>query len=174
MALDDFISVPEFAPVEDLFLGILDPLEGLIPGLKVRTGIEGGASFARPYVFIQRSPAAFAGSVVGGDERFTQRAVVSVHVFCREPDGELKAARLSEIVRRFLFSAWLKGQVVPKSGSMRELVLLASPHRATDWTSGTAGDYLANLPNGVVRYETEYGVVLRPVTDADDPLDLFA
>lgn len=174
MALEDLISVPEFAPVEDLFLGLLRPLEGLVPGLKVRTAIESGATFTAPYVFIQRTNAAFAGAAYGGDERFTQRCVVSVHVFCREPDGEEKASRLSEIVRRVLLSAWLKGQVVPQSGSMRELVLLAPPHRATDWSSGTAGDYLADLPVGLVRYETEYGVVLRPTFDAGDPLALFA
>lgn len=173
MALEDFIDYPEFAPVEDLFLGLLKPLEGLVPGLKVRTIIESEKTFTTPYVVVRRVPDAFANTGFG-DDRFTQRAVVSVQVFCKDPNGDEKGARLSEIIRRFLVTAWLRGQVVVQSGSMSQLVVLAPPYRADDWTPSTSATQGATLPQGVSRYETEYGVVLRPANDAGDPLALFA
>ena len=173
MALDDLIDYPEFAPVEDLFLGILKPLEGLVPGLKVRTIIESEKTFSAPYVVVRRVPDAFANANFGGDDRFIQRAVVAVTVFCSDPNGDEKGARLSEIVRRVLVTAWLRGQVVPKGGSMSQLLLIAPPHRGDDWNADASAVQGATLANGLVRYEAEYGVVLRPASDAGDPLELF-
>lgn len=174
MALDDLIDFPHFSPVEDLILAIVRPLEDELPGLKVRTIYEGKENFSTPYVLVRRVPAPFASSQFGqGEERFIQRAALAIQVITEDPDGDEKAAQLSEVIRRVLLTAWHRGTVVPKIGSIAHIVTLAPPHRVSDWATGTAIVQYATLPQNMHRYETEYGLILRPALDAEDPLALF-
>lgn len=172
MALSDIASVPQFSPLEDLILALLRPLEDEIPGLKVRTMYE--ENVTTPFILVRRISGAYASSQFGkGEERFVQRAVLAVQVITEDPNGDEKGAVLSELIRRVLTTAWLHQVVVPGAGSIATLVTLNPPHRASDWMTGTEVLQYANLPQQMHRYETEYGLILRPPHDPPDPLELF-
>lgn len=174
MALNDLVQFPHFGPIEDLALGLIRPLMAYIPGLKVQSIYEGAEEFSTPYVLVRRTPAPFASSQFGeGEERFLQRAALAVQVITEDPDGDEKAAQLSELIRRLLLTAWWKQTVVPGAGSIAAIRTLGPPHRVSDWATGTQVVQYATLPQEMHRYETEYGLLIRPAEDAA-PMTLFS
>lgn len=174
MPLSDIVQFPHFGPLEDLALGLIRPLEAYVPGLKVQSIYEGMEIFSTPYVLVRRVPDAFVSGQFGeGEDRFLQRAALAVQVITEDPEGDEKAAQLSELIRRLLLTAWWKQTVVPRAGSIAKLKLLAPPHRVSDWATGTQVVQYATLPQEMHRYEAEYGLLIRPAEDAV-PLELFA
>lgn len=87
---------------------------------------------------------------------------LAVHVFARDPDGELKAALVSEAVRVAFENAadgnWYKRGV----GALSDVRLDEEPNRKTDFATSAGPVQYADLPTGYWRYETRYMLWVRP------------
>lgn len=170
--LDELLdgTVAFLAP-EDLILGYLKPLEGVVPNLKVGTWIAEDQTF--PFVKVRVENAAQASGSFGGREvRWLRRAVFTVETFTQDPDGDYAGSRLQDIVVRRMLSAFVKQEVVPGVGHMGDFVILDPPHRASDWATSTGIVQYASLPQGVHRYESAFLIAHRPdMTTSIDPLD---
>ncbi|MEV1109937.1 hypothetical protein AB0I95_14940 [Micromonospora sp. NPDC049751] len=146
-------ALAELSPVEDLLLPILR--EGL-PGVPVQSLITADQRF--PLVLPRRIPHFGEWSA---DQRFTDEADVTVQCFAEDPDGDEDAGILSEAVRVVLRDAGLTGKAVPGRGRIISVRMTSAPRRATDWATATGPVQYADLPTGVIRYETQYRVAIR-------------
>ncbi len=171
--LNDLLNGPQFAPVEDLLLELLWPLEDEIPGLTIRSLIPEGVEC--PFVLVRREPGAYSSASFGlaGDDRYLQRAVVKVNTFTDDPDGDAKGALLQDVIRRRLSACWRRQITVPGMGSIARIQTSAPAQRVSDWATSTGVVQYANLPKGAHRYEATYGLVVRPSTTSRDPLAVF-
>lgn len=146
-------ALAELSPVEDLLLPILR--EGL-SGVRVQSLIEANQKF--PLVLPRRLP---HFGEWAADSRFTDEADISAQCFCEDPDGDEDAAILSEAVRVVLRDAGLAGKVVQGRGRIISVRMTSAPRRATDWATATGPVQYADLPTGVIRYETQYRINIR-------------
>ncbi|MFF9644731.1 hypothetical protein [Kitasatospora aureofaciens] len=150
---DRIKALAELSPVEDLLLAVLR--EGL-PGIQVQSLIRKAQTF--PLVLLRRDPNFGSWD---GDPRFTDSALVTVHTFCEDPDGDEDAAILAEAVRVIIRDAWLKHKIVPGRGHITRANLNSAPRRAPDWSTSSGPVQYADLPVGVWRYETTYQIEIR-------------
>ncbi|PSL04133.1 hypothetical protein CLV30_106138 [Haloactinopolyspora alba] len=157
-AVDELV---EFAPLEDVLLPILrDGLPGvavysLIPEEGLRAFVEGEVL---PFVLVRRHA---QQGYWDGDIRFLDQGDFTIHTFTADPDGDEDGARLSDAVRVVLRNAWMNKVTVPGRGSVTRLRMLESPRRVTDWATSSGPVQYADLPTGVWRYETLYGITIR-------------
>ena len=96
--------------------------------------------------------------VWGGDSRFIDTGTLTVQTFCEGLNADSDAAYLAEAVRVVLMQSLNK---VTTFGYLTECDLLTAAHRVTDWASATGPVQFADLPSGVMRYETTYGLAIR-------------
>ncbi|GAA0967408.1 hypothetical protein [Actinocorallia libanotica] len=146
-------ALAELSPVEDLMLAILR--DGL-PGIQVRSLIAADQHF--PLVLVRRDPTFGEWE---GDHRFLDSALIAVHCFCEDPDGDEDAAILSEAARVVIRDAWLSQKVVHGRGHITRLDVHTAPRRVTDWATATGPVQYADLPTGVWRYESKYQIEIR-------------
>ena len=150
-------ALADFAPVEDVVLPILR--DGLSP-LRVQSLIEFDQHF--PMVHVRRAQGLTSDV---GDPRFIDSALIQVHVFTEDPDGDEAGAVLSDAVRAVLWRAYREQTVVPGRGWISFFDLRHPPKRASDWATATGPVQYADLPTGVLRYESLYQLgVRRPFT----------
>ncbi|MFE3578134.1 hypothetical protein [Streptomyces vinaceus] len=150
---DQIKALAELSPIEDVMLALLR--EGL-PGIRVQSLIAKDQKF--PLVLVRRAP---TFGEWNGDTRFVDSALVTVHTFCEDPDGDEDAAILAEAVRVVVRDAWLRQKVVPGRGHITRAEINSAPRRATDWATSTGPVQYADLPVGVWRYETTYQIEIR-------------
>jgi len=155
---DSVRALAERTPVEDF---LLDLLRAELPDMPVNSLIGPDQQF--PFLLVRRIPGVGEGA---GDPRFLDAATIAVHAFVPDPDGDEDAAILSEAVRVVLRDAWLKQKVVPGRGHLTEWEMTIAPRRVTDWATATGPVQYADLPTGIVRYETQYHLIIRRPTRA--------
>ncbi|SNS50392.1 hypothetical protein [Actinacidiphila glaucinigra] len=146
-------ALAELSPVEDLLLAVLR--EGL-PGIRVKSLVDLHETF--PMVLVRRDP---TWGRWQGDTRFTDAARIVINCFAPDPDGDEDAAILSEAVRVIMRDAWLNQKVYPRRGHIIRVDMNSSPRRATDWATATGPVQYADLPTGIVRYESIFDVHIR-------------
>lgn len=163
------VSYPMFGSAEDLFLGILRPLEDNVPNLKVRAGIQNGDytadGFTTPYLLVHQDATAYASEQFGGDHRYVRRAAVTVQSFAEDGDdgeGQARCEALQEIALQALMTAHRNQVVVPGVGVISKFVATSPYHPTADWATGSNVVRFANLPKGMYRYEATYGLLYRP------------
>ncbi len=149
---ESVVSMAEFAPVEDVLLPIL---RQALPEVRIYSEVPEDDLF--PYVIVRVAPTERWWS---GDDRFVDWATVFVHVFAENPDGDRKAALLSEAVRVALRDAWLNGTVT-EHGHICGFRMTNRPSRRADWATAQGPVQYADLPTGVTRYETLYVLQIR-------------
>lgn len=174
MPLSDLLDdhLPAFAPIEDLMLAIFRPLEDEIPGLVVCTKIPANASL--PLIMVRREPGAFSSDSFGNarDSRFLDRAVVKVDTFVGGIDADADSALLQDIIRRRFFTVLKRQTTYPGMGHLVYLKLSAPAHSTSDWATSTGVVQYASLPKGWKRYESTYGLIVKPdFNSSRDPLD---
>lgn len=162
---------PIFQPIEDFLLAIYRPLEDVIPGLQVVTMIPPETDFSTPLMLTRSGESSWlSDSFEHGDPRFIRRYVVDIQVFTEDPDGDKKAAILSEIAWQRLNAVKRAGTVFPGMGHIAFLRTSSPAHFVNDWATATGVNQYANIDKGVYRYEAKYGVAVRP--DFDNPVDI--
>lgn len=143
----------EFTPVEDFAVALIQPH---IPDIPVRTLIDADQTF--PFVLVRRADSFGSWS---GDHRFIDDVQLFVHVYCEDPDGDEDAALLSDAIRCIIRDAWRNNTVIPGRGHIVGYDLVSSPRRVSDWATSAGPVQYADLPTGVHRYETRYGLMVR-------------
>lgn len=165
----DFSGSAAFAPATDLVQAILKPLEGEVPGLKVRSLIE--QNMTTPYVLARMTFGSWTSdSFHDSDNRFSRRAIVDVHVFTDGVDGDTSAWALSELCWQVLHRAVANQTVVPGVGSIAFLRINSPARRVSDWATSTGVQQYANLDKNYTRYQAVYGIVQRP--DRRSPISI--
>ena len=150
-----------FRSTTDLVLALLKPLEGEIPGLKVRSLIEESATL--PYILVRAVSGAWGSdSFHGADRRFLQRAVVDIQTFTAGKDSDTSGDALSELCFQMLYTAKENRTRVPGVGYLNYIRTSTSARRVSDWATSTGVQQYANLPKGWTRYQATYGIVHRP------------
>lgn len=159
--LPEFNGSLIFASTTDLIQHFLKPLEGMVPGLKVRSMIEDGLT--TPYVFARMTFGSWTSdSFHNSDNRFSRRAVVNIDIFTDGPDGDSAGWALSELCWQTLYAAREAQTVVPGIGSIAFLRINSPARRVSDWATSTGVQQYANLNKGYTRYQAVYGIVQRP------------
>lgn len=154
-------------PLEDYLIPLLRPLEQEVPRLKVRSIIE--PDLSTPYLMVRLRTGAWQNDSFGSDDRrFIRRMVADVQTWTEDPDGELKAAYLHEIVFQTLLKAQRNQDVIPGIGSLASLSTNSPAHRVADWATSTGTNQYANLAKGMHRYQATYAVAVKP--DRKNPM----
>lgn len=166
MAIFDGLGLPasvtglvEMAPVEDLVLAIIH--DGLpdVPCFSLISQTTGDMEF---FIIARRSP--YTGTW-DGDPRFIDHANVSVNVFCKGADADMKAALISEAVRVVIRDAAKTQKVYPGIGHLMSARMNTEPARQPDWASSTGPVQYADLPAGFQRYQSNWTLKIRRPTN---------
>ena len=148
---DEILGLVEMEPVEDLVLAVL---RSRIASVPVQSLIEDDQTF--PAIIAHR------GGSWGdwdGDPRFLDSGQLEVFCLAEGVEADTDAAHLSEAVRVVLRDAINK--VIPGRGHLTKVELISAPKRVPDWDTATGPVQYADLPVGVVRYESIYAVEIR-------------
>lgn len=148
----ELFDLIEFTPLEDIALHHLRA--GLPDAIHVNSLIADDQTF--PLVLVRRTP---DWGWWEGDERFIDQGQITIHAYAYGVEADSDAAFLSEAVRNVLRVS--KNVVVPELGHISHIEMIGSPHRASDWATSSGPVQYADLPTGVVRYESVYKLTLR-------------
>ncbi|MFY1688177.1 hypothetical protein [Plantactinospora sp. WMMB782] len=150
---DRVYELAELSPAEDVLLGVL---EARLPEVPSGAQIEMHQTF--PFIHLRRLDSFGEWS---GDPRFLDDAYMGVYCLVEDPNGDEDAAILSEAVRIVLRDAAKAKLVIPGRGSIVSIDMQGSPRRTSDWATSAGPVQYAELPAGVVRYESRYSVTVR-------------
>lgn len=151
----NILAMIEFSAVEDVAKAILEPVMAPIP---VETAIEVHPPY--PYVVVRRMST--DGDWTGDMRGFYDSARLAVHVYADDPNGDAKAALISEAVRKALWQAKTDCWSHPELGALTNIRMTMEPTRRADWATSTGPVQYADLPTGGWRYETHYALTIRP------------
>lgn len=149
---ESVLATAEFAPVEDVVLPLV---RDALPGLRIFSEVPEPELF--PYAVVRT---AHTERFWSGDDRFVDWAGISVHVFASDPDGERKAAIISDAIRVALRDAWLE-QRTTEHGWICAYRMINRPSRRSDWATATGPVQYADLPTGTQRYESMFWLQIR-------------
>ena len=153
------VAAVELTPVEDFMLTLLRDLHpDLLFYSWIPFDMTSGWLATEPFVLVRREPSM---SQMSFDERFIDLANVSIQVFVRDPEADLKGALISEAIRSSLHKEVRWPTYYPGLGSLSSVHRAEEAIRKTDWASGTGPVQFADLPTGFVRYEAVYRVQIR-------------
>lgn len=152
---DEVYDLVGFVPLEDVAQKALRLQFSEVP---VQTLISATQTF--PFILVRR------GDDWGrwqGDSRFVTSGLLQVQTFAEGLNADEDAALLGEAVRVALYAS--VNIALPDAGHITRVDPISLPHRMADWASATGPVQYADLPNGVVRYESTYEVAYRrPIT----------
>lgn len=97
-----------------------------------------------------------------GREGLLNSGALAIHVFSRDPDGELKGALVSEAIRNTLLTAARNNWYRPGLGALSRARVDEEPSRQTDWAPSQGPVQYADLPTGFWRHESRYMFWVRP------------
>lgn len=166
MSIFDQLGLPanvlakrQFSPIEDIVLGILrDPTIG-IPEIPCHANLEVLSDM--PLILVRGM--SDMGDWGGDPRGFYDTGRVAIHVYAKDPDGDMAASVISEAVRRVMFDAWRTHWRHPDLGVVTRLKMTGKPTRLPDWATATGPVQFADLPTGTWRYESRYSIVVgRP------------
>lgn len=152
---DEVLQLVERAPLEDVLLPLVRAR--LRKGVSVQSLYEMNPTL--PLVIIRRHTGLNSGG--WADPRFLSGGLVQVNCLTEGLDADEDAARLSESVRVILRDAHLNQTVVPGVGHLAVCEERQAPRRSADFATAVGPVQYADLPTGVVRYESTYYVVVR-------------
>jgi hypothetical protein len=162
---------PDFAPIEDLLLGIF---HRWFDGMGIHVASQFSEEMPIPAVIaradLRSGMQAFHS---GSDDRFTRAVPVSISVFSNGPagnglDADKTAAQLGESVTLCLRTAYMEQWVVSHAGHITALDQASIFVRKTDWQTSTNVVQYASLPEGLVRYESIYRIMFRPPVEGSN------
>lgn len=152
---DRIDDVAEFLAIED---AVLPVLRDAFPDVRVVSLISEDTPDPFPFILVRGS---HETGLWEGDERFIDVAMVAIHVFTEDPDGDWQAARLSEAVRVALRNAARQQFRLPDGSRIHSVTMTSRPRRVTDWATASGPVQYADLPSGTWRYETLFRVSVR-------------
>lgn len=145
------IDLVEMTPVEDLLLHLL---RERLPDIQVQSLIAADQTF--PLVLIRNTG---TWGDWDGDQRFLDAGSIQVNCFTRGINADIDGSLLSDAVRVAIRDSVNK--VVPGRGHITYQRLIERGHRATDWATSSGPVQYADLPQGVLRYESTFEIAIR-------------
>lgn len=145
------LALAEMTPMEDLVLHVL---RAKLTDIPVQSLIADDQKF--PMVLARRSG---DWGEWKGDSRFLDSGQLSIHVFIDGIEADSDGAILSEAVRVVLRDC--VNLVVPGKGHITKVRMQQAPTRKPDWATAVGPVQYADLPTGVVRFETVYQLEIR-------------
>ena len=165
--------IPEFGPAEDLLLRILrqyfygDPLALSRPPGSGPTDPEIVTLLPQdqvfPTVLIRRDKRSGSQNIRVENQRHMQSMVATFETFTQGLEADREGSMLQESVRHALQGAVDRQAGYPDIGYLNHMSLWSQPARVSDYATSTGVVQYASLPNGVVRYESIYQFIIRPV-----------
>lgn len=151
----------DFGPIEDLLLGIYKRYFASHPEVLVTTEFSEGMALPAVVARADRRSGtqAFHSTT---DDRFAKPAVISVSAFCEGDDADAMSSHLIEACRLGLNQALRQQWVIPHCGHLTAVDNSTQATRVTDWATSTGVVQYASLPQGVVRYEAIFRILVRP------------
>ena len=163
---DSIMSKVRYSPMEDVALAILrrafpDVLVlSLIPDDQPPSPEGGGDA---DYFILTRR--AYQWGEWGGDKRgFMDSGGIEIHVYTKDPDGDLKGALISEAVRSAFEQAAKEKWRIDDTTTVHAVQMIIEPIRKADWATSQGPVQYADLPQGSWRYITTYQVKTRRQT----------
>lgn len=164
--------LPEFGPSEDLLLRILrdyfygdpnvfdPPVDPeFVP--HIRTLLPEDTKF--PLLLVRRDRRSGSQTLDTNDQRHSLSAVATMETLCQGDDADEANALLQEAVRLCILGAVERQAGYPDLGYLNRVNIWSQPARVSDYATSTGVVQYASLPNGVVRYESIYQFIMRPV-----------
>lgn len=157
---------PDFGPVEDLMLGIFNRWFASVPTpVHVATQFEVGMPL--PTVIARADQRSGIQAFGNKDDRFLRITVVQVSVITAGPNGDgidadIEASQLAESAGLAIRQAHAEQWVIPGVGHLGYMEIASPFSRKTDFQTSTSVVQYASLPDGLVRYEGIYRILLRP------------
>lgn len=144
-------ALAQFKPLEDLILALLRDHFTEVP---IRSLITDPT--AVPCVVVRLGD---GWGVWNGDHRFITTGQLMVDTFADGLNADEDAAMLGEAVRVALRKSL--NVVKPGLGHLTSVEPIHLPRRKADWATAVGPVQYADLPTGVVRYESDYDVAWR-------------
>lgn len=153
-------KLPLHAPSDDLTLGVFRRYFGSIPDLHIGTLFSVDMPMPAVITYQERR----SGTVSHGvkDDRFLTAPVVAVNTLTAGINADVLGAQLQEACRQAIRTAQQEQWVIPGGGSISVMENSTEPSRVSDWATSTGVVQYAALPNGAVRYEAIYRLIVRP------------
>lgn len=143
-------------PMEDLMLKVL---REALPDIKVSSLINFQLHDIDTFILVRRTP---GDGYWRGRSNLLDEGGMTIQVYTRDPDADVKGALVSEAVRDALMDAVKESTYYPGLGQLKYIRMIEEPLRKSDWTTATGPVQFADLPNGFFRYETRYTFKIRP------------
>lgn len=100
-----------------------------------------------------------------GERRgFVDSGGIEVHVYTKDPDGDLKGALISEAVRSVFERAAREKWRIDDHTTVHSIEMMTEPIRKADWATSQGPVQYADMPQGMWRYITTYQVKTRRQT----------
>jgi hypothetical protein len=153
------VHIPMHGSVDDLLIGVLAQFfegQGIHIGTLYSEEIEPPMILARA----ERRSGGMADAI--HDDRYMHPALVSISTITSGVDADQIGEELQEAVRIALRQAQLDQTVVPNGGSISRITNSSLPSRVSDYATSTGIVQYASLPQGWVRWESVWRIVVRP------------
>lgn len=166
------LPIPEFGPPEDLLLRMMrqyfygDPFQvdpdGLSAGMP-HIGTLMPDDWKFPFLLVRRDKRSGSQNLTIMDQRHSMSAVATFETFCQGVEADTDNSMLQEAVRHAVFEAANEQWGWPDLGYLNRVNIWSQPARVTDYATSTGVVQYASLPGNVVRYESIYQFIMRPV-----------
>ena len=153
------VKLPVFGSTDEL---IFQVLKKFFEGQDVHVGTLYSEDLKPPLVIARRERRSGGITESITDDRFMQSSLVSVSTIAEGVDADTVAEELQEAVRIALRQAQLDQVVIPDGGSITRITNSTVPSRVSDYATSTGVVQYASLPQGQVRYEAIYRLIVRP------------
>lgn len=150
---------PIFGAVEDLILGILRPV--FVP-MGVGVFDQHTQGMPLPLIIARNTRATAINGMRPADVRFMRSYKVAVSVLTNGAEADVQGAYLAEAVQHVMLRAWHEQVFVPGLGSIAYIDAWVDPSRVSDIQTATNIVQYPSLPEGTVRYEQNFSLLVRP------------
>lgn len=151
------LSRVEVSPVEDMLLWLL---RDAFPEIPVHSLIPNETNDA-DFILARKNHSSGEPKT---NETFLHTADIYIDVFTTGPEGDARAALISEAVRVMLRNAWVNNVYIPNRGWVRHVICLEDGSLVSDWATTGGPVQYADLPNEYWRYQSQYQFTWRRQT----------
>lgn len=152
---------PDFGAAEDLLLGIFRRYFADHPEVTITPEFYEGMPLPAVIARADRRSGTTAFHTTT-DDRFMKPIVCAVSAICEGPNADKEASQLIEACRLGLRRAHIQQWVVSGVGHIALVDNSTPATRVSDWATSTAVVQYASLPQGAVRYEGIFRILVRP------------
>lgn len=164
--LEDYkLSQPVFGDVELLTKRILVDHFALVEkagGPYVQIASSYQQNMQTPLVLAINTRRTGLDAYGNNDEMFMRSAIMEINTVTDGIDAETDGIQIHESVKQALVTARLKQTHYPGLGILNDVSSPLTATRQTDWATSTGPVQYSKLPEGAVRYEARYKMIIRP------------